>query len=50
MVTKLLFCLVFVLYFKWIFIFIMYMCEALNVLYIRHKTNVLYKIMAAHII
>ena len=30
----------------------MYMCEALNVLYIRHKTNVLYKIMAApyHII
>ena len=40
MILELLFCLVLVLYLKWIFISMMYICEALNVFYIHHKTNV----------
>ena len=46
MILELLFCLVLVLYLKWIFISMMYICEALNVFYIHHKTNVLCKMMA----
>ena len=38
MILELLFCLVLVLYLKWIFISMMYICEALNVFYLNSAT------------